>query len=85
MSFTISLGNRAEKGLRRIPAADVRRIERALEAMRSDPLLGDVVKLKNTDVFRRRVGDYRILFGIDFGRFIVGVIDIQRRTMTTYR
>jgi mRNA interferase RelE/StbE len=84
MSFTVSLSNRAEKGLRRIPAADLRRIERALEAMETDPLSGDVVKLRGTEAFRRRVGGYRILFGIDFKRFIVGIIDIQRRTTTTY-
>jgi mRNA interferase RelE/StbE len=85
MSFTVSLSDRAEKGLRRIPAADLRRIERAIEAMETDPLSGDVVKLRGTEAFRRRVGDYRILLGIDFKRFIVGIIDIQRRTTTTYR
>jgi mRNA-degrading endonuclease RelE of RelBE toxin-antitoxin system len=57
----------------------------ALDAMRADPLSGDVVKLAGQDAFRRRVGNYRIIFRIDFKAVAVGVLDIQRRTTTTYR
>jgi mRNA-degrading endonuclease RelE of RelBE toxin-antitoxin system len=57
----------------------------ALEAMRSDPLAGDVVKLAGQNAFRRRVGNYRIIFAIDFKALVVGILDIQRRTTTTYR
>jgi mRNA-degrading endonuclease RelE of RelBE toxin-antitoxin system len=57
----------------------------ALDAMRADPLSGDVVKLAGHDAFRRRVGNYRIIFRIDFKAVAVGVLDIQRRTTTTYR
>jgi mRNA-degrading endonuclease RelE of RelBE toxin-antitoxin system len=57
----------------------------ALDAMRSDPLSGDVVKLAGHDAFRRRVGNYRIIFRIDFKAVAVGVLDIQRRNTTTYR
>ena len=53
--------------------------------MRDDPLSGNVVKLKGTGAFRRRVGDYRIIFSIDFKRLTVDVLDILRRTTTTYR
>ena len=56
----------------------------ALDAMCSDPIAGDVVKFAGQDAFRRRVGNYRIIFRIDFRAFAVGVLDIQRRT-TTYR
>jgi len=57
----------------------------ALDAMQSDPLSGDVVKFAGQDAFRRPVGNYRIIFRIDFKAFAVGVLDIQRRTTTTYR
>ncbi len=53
--------------------------------MEADPLSGDVVKLKGMDSFRRRVGDYRIIFDIDFKTRAVRVFDILRRTTTTYR
>jgi len=53
--------------------------------MRTDPLLGDVVKLAGQHAFRRRVGSYRIIFQIDFQARAVGILDIARRTTTTYR
>jgi mRNA interferase RelE/StbE len=85
MNFTVTVSNRAQRSLEGLPAADVRRIAAAIDAMRSDPLAGDVVRLKGTDAFRRRVGNYRIIFSIDLKRLAVGILDILRRTTTTYR
>jgi hypothetical protein len=39
-----TLSNRAEKNLRRVPAADRARLLAAMDAMGADPLVGDVVK-----------------------------------------
>jgi mRNA interferase RelE/StbE len=85
MSWAVTVSNRARRNLKRVPAADQRRIVVALEAMRSDPLAGDVVKLAGQNAFRRRVGNYRIIFAIDFKALAVGILDIARRTTTTYR
>ncbi len=85
MSWAVAVSNRARKSLSRVPAADPARIMAALSAMQVDPLSGDVVKLTGQDAFRRRVGNYRIIFRIDFKSVAVGIIDIQRRTTTTYR
>jgi len=57
----------------------------ALSAKQANPLSGDVVKLTGQDAFRRRVGSYRIIFRIDFKALAVGIVDIERRTTTTYR
>ena len=84
MSWAIAVSNRARKSLKRVPAADQARIMATL-VMQSDPLSGDVVKLASQDAFRRRVGNYRIIFRIDFKALAIGIIDIQRRTTTTYR
>ena len=85
MTFSVQLGNRAEKALKRMSANDAARIARALRDMSDDPLSGDIVKLKGTEAYRRRVGDYRILFAVDFLQRAVAVLDILRRTTTTYR
>ena len=85
MSWTVLAAPRARKNLERAPVRDRRRIEAALAAMRADPLSGDVVKLKGMDAFRRRVGDWRIVFDIDFAARAVRVFDVLRRTSTTYR
>lgn len=84
MAFALLVANRAQRNLKRLPAADLRRLNDAIEGMRFDPLSGDVVKLKGTGAFRRRVGDYRIIFSVDFKRGAVGILDVLRRTSTTY-
>ena len=84
MGWVVALSNRAEKNLRRVPAADRGRILSAIDEMRVDPLKGDVVKLKGRGAFRRRIGSCRIIFSIDFQALAVGIADVQRRTSTTY-
>ena len=68
-----------------MPAADQQRIRTALDDMQTDPLAGDVAKLVGQEAFRRRVGAYRIVFQLDFKARAVGILDILRRTTTTYR
>ena len=55
--------------------------------MAADPLRGDIQRLAKHDrySFRRRVGDYRILFNIDTVARRVRVGAVERRTTTTYR
>ena len=85
MIWTIGVSNRAQKNLKRVPVADRERIMAAIDTMHANPLSGDVMKLKGQDAFRRRVGNYRIIFRLDFTAFAVGIVDIERRTTTTYR
>jgi mRNA interferase RelE/StbE len=85
MIWAVAVSNRAQGNLKRVPVADRERILAALDAMRTNPLSGDVVKLAGQDAFRRRVGHYRIVFRIDFRALAVGIVDIARRTTTTYR
>ena len=85
MSWAVNLSNRARKNLKHVPVADQQRIAAQLDAMRVNPLSGDVVKLKGQDAFRRRVGNYRIIFRIDFKLHAVAILSIERRTTTTYR
>jgi mRNA-degrading endonuclease RelE of RelBE toxin-antitoxin system len=85
MAFVVRLANRAEKGLRGLPSADLERILSALDEMQIDPLAGDIAKLKGMDGFRRRVGSYWIIFSIAPDESAVLVMDILRRSTTTYR
>jgi mRNA-degrading endonuclease RelE of RelBE toxin-antitoxin system len=68
-----------------MPAADRRRVLAVLDAMEQDPFSGDIVRLKMQPVaWRRRVGDWRILFDIEPQKRRVLVYDVVRRTSTTY-
>jgi mRNA-degrading endonuclease RelE of RelBE toxin-antitoxin system len=53
--------------------------------MQANPFSGDIVRLKNQPAtFRRRVGNYRILFDVHPATGFVDVVAIKRRTSTTY-
>jgi len=53
--------------------------------MRTDPLSGKIKRLiGERSAFRRRVGNYRIFFDVDLESFIVDIVEIVRRTSTTY-
>jgi mRNA interferase RelE/StbE len=85
VSWRLQIAKRALKGLARIPAKDRQRIMTALAEMRENPFSGDIVRLKCQGTgWRRRVGNYRILFDVYLEAFVVDVVDITRRTSTTY-
>ncbi|HWX41183.1 MAG TPA: type II toxin-antitoxin system RelE/ParE family toxin [Blastocatellia bacterium] len=85
MRWHLRIANRARKVLGRLPGKDQQRILAALGAMCDDPFSGDVVRLKaQPTAWRRRVGDYRIFFDIDPGQLVIDVVEIRRRTSTTY-
>jgi mRNA-degrading endonuclease RelE of RelBE toxin-antitoxin system len=50
--------------------------------MEMDPFLGDVKPIKKDSVkglFRRRVGDYRIAFTVDFQKDEVAILRVAQR------
>lgn len=70
-----------------MPPRDFARVDAALVSMAADPFGGDLERLTKHDrySFRRRVGDYRILFSVDTVARRVRVGAVDRRTTTTYR
>jgi mRNA-degrading endonuclease RelE of RelBE toxin-antitoxin system len=81
--WRVVVARSADRATARFPPHDRARLAAALDSMAGDPLSGDVRKLSD-GAFRRRVGDYRILFSIDFAGRTVNVVAILRRTSTTY-
>jgi mRNA interferase RelE/StbE len=84
MEWTVVLAGPARKSLKRIPATDKTRILAALGEIQQDPFQGDIRKLQGLPGFRRRVGNWRILFEVVLERRQVVVAAIERRTSTTY-
>jgi mRNA-degrading endonuclease RelE of RelBE toxin-antitoxin system len=53
--------------------------------MQADPFSGDIVRLQGEPhTWRRRVGSYRILFETRAETLQIDVLDVVRRTSTTY-
>lgn len=86
MNWQVFLANRAEKQVRRLPSAAFARISSAIEEMKSSPLAGDTKKLEGFEnVWRKRIGEYRIIFELFPKKRAVFIYEIARRTTATYR
>ena len=77
--FKIELKIAARKSLERLEKKDQLRIYAAIELLGDNPRPPLAVKIKGSDYFRVRVGDFRILYSIDAGRLIILLIDIGHR------
>jgi nicotinamide-nucleotide amidase len=64
-----------------MPARDRERIIRTLDEMKTDPLAGDITALRGAyrGLYRRRVGSWRIIFGLKPEKRVVLIGDIVRR------
>ena len=88
MNWACEFNEDAVQDLRGLPKAIQRRVARVVTQMASDPFQGNVKALHGEEwngVFRRRIGDYRLLFTADHARKIVVVQQISLRSDKTYR
>ena len=84
-SWILKIDNAVYKELIRFPKKDTERIFKAIELLPSDPYSGDVEKIKNEEnVWRRRIGAYRIFYEIKKVERTVEVFRVERRTSSTY-
>jgi mRNA-degrading endonuclease RelE of RelBE toxin-antitoxin system len=85
MRWNLQLTGPAQKDFRRLPAKDQARVKAALLAMEQDPFHGDIKRLQaQPSGWRRRVGNYRIIYDIYFDNGLIVIAGIERRTSTTY-
>lgn len=75
-----------EKVLRKSKRSDRKRLLRALEALRSGRIEDmNIKKLRNSRLYRIRIGDFRILFSIDRAQKLIVTESVQRRNGRTYK
>lgn len=82
--YEVLLRRRAEKQLDRVPYADHPRIVKAMLALGDDPRPPGCRKLLD-DIYRIRVGAYRVIYKIDDERKKVVVGKVARRREDTYK
>jgi mRNA interferase RelE/StbE len=79
-SYRVEITASAEKALARLQTADMTRVVRAITALASVPRPAGCRKLKgHEDVYRIRVGLYRVVYSIDDRRIIVVVLKLGHR------
>ena len=86
MNWQVKIAKKASKQMKRIPKKDVKRLLFVLKGLSENPYQGDIEKIKEEDnVWRRRIGNYRILYEVILGQKHINVFQIRRRATTTYR
>jgi mRNA-degrading endonuclease RelE of RelBE toxin-antitoxin system len=88
MNWVCRFSANAERDLRGLPKPIQKRVARVLAQMVSDPFQGDVKAIQGSEwkgVFRRRLGDYRLLFTADYSQRAIVIHQISLRSSKTYR
>ena len=84
-SYSLLVKPSVEKDLRSIPKSVIKRVWAKIEALADDPTPGHSVKLAGADaLFRIRVGDYRVIYGVDHPSKLV-IIHYVRHRKDAYR
>jgi mRNA interferase RelE/StbE len=79
-SYRLEVSRTAERQIRGLPRTDQLRVVRAIRALAGDPRPPGCRKLTgHDDVFRVRVGRYRILYAIEDRRLVVIVLKVGDR------
>ena len=85
MNWQISIASAAQKQLKKINWQDAQKIEKVIDGMVCNPFVGDIQKMVGKeDVWRRRVGSYRIFYKVNNDLLIIYILEIKRRTSNTY-
>jgi len=78
--YSINFARSARKDLERLDARTVRRIFPKIEKLASQPRPSGCLKLQGSgDLWRMRVGDYRVIYSINDRARIVDVSAIRHR------
>jgi len=78
--YRLEISRTAEKQLRKLPAEPRRRLARAMLALGDEPHPAGSRKLAGyDDVFRIRVGVYRVLYSVSGRRLVIIILKIGHR------
>jgi mRNA interferase RelE/StbE len=79
-TYRIEVSATAERQIRKLPRADQLRVVRVIGALSTDPHPPGCRKLSgHDDVFRVRIGRYRVLYAIEHRRLIIIILKVADR------
>ena len=79
----VVLAPAAQRQLRRLPPGDAARVRGPILALGADSKPRGATKLADTDFWRLRVGELRIIYVVDDNAVVV--LRVARRSESTYR
>lgn len=85
MNWVLITSNNTKKFLKKLAKKEALRLGLIIDDLLSNPYQGDIQRIGGeSDVWRRRADPYRIIYEVNTGRKIIHILDIRRRTSTTY-
>jgi mRNA interferase RelE/StbE len=81
----VELAPAAQRELRRLPPGEAARLRGPILALAIEPRPPGIAKLADSDYWRLRVGELRVVYLIDDHERLVVVLRIARRAERTYR
>ncbi|WP_347986051.1 type II toxin-antitoxin system RelE/ParE family toxin [Methylomonas sp. AM2-LC] len=80
MAFNVTLKPSAQKALLKLPRPLQTRILDSLESLTNNPRPVGVKKLQSvTDLYRIRIGDYRVIYSINDHELLIYVLTVGHR------
>ncbi len=80
VEYRITLASSAEREILSLPENIYERVEKTIDSLKNNPRPHGTVKLKGkTNVYRIRVGAYRIVYSVDDKRRIVDISYVKHR------
>lgn len=81
MSYHIEIEPPARKAMRKLDPGVLRRVDEAIRALAGDPRPFGYAKMEGQeDLFRIRVGDWRVIYAIQDRKLIVLVVRVGHRS-----
>jgi len=78
-SYSIGFSSAARQALRRLDVKVRRRIAEHIDTLEEDPRPPGCKKLVGSELWRIRIGDYRVVYGIEEEQLIVLVVRVGHR------
>ena len=80
MSYHIEFVKQAAKQFKALPTQEQKRIQPKIDTLATEPRPEGVVKLKGEEnLYRIRVGDYRVIYNVQDDRLLVLVVKVGHR------
>lgn len=83
--YRVDISPAAARQLRRLPPGDAARLRGPILALALDPRPPGAMRLVNTEWWRLRVGDLRLIYAVDDTVRVVVILRAARRDESTYR
>ena len=84
-NWVLQIDPRVLKTVKKFPQKDIKRITAIIEALPANPYEGDIQKMAGEkNVWRRRIGSYRLFYELITEEKVIHVFHIERRTTITY-